>query len=155
MPSERIELVVIGRDGAAGKDFGTLSEAAAEACRQTVSHYERAGFSPPWISFLAREQLRWVGVCAFVSAPSAGRVEIAYHTFSGFEGRGVATAMARELITRARDADSAVAVVAKTLPESNASNAILRKLGFTLRGELDEPGQGMIWEWVLTQSSDH
>lgn len=39
-----------------------------------------------------------VGTCGFKSSPDQGRVEIAYFTFPDFEGRGLATAMAGELL---------------------------------------------------------
>ena len=87
---------------------------------------------------------RW---CAFTSAPSAGRVEIAYHTFPPFEGQGVATAMVSELLTRARQADPEIDLFAHTLPERNASTTILRKLGFEFLGEVTHPEEGAIWEW--------
>jgi [ribosomal protein S5]-alanine N-acetyltransferase len=67
--------------------------------------------------------------------------------FPPFEGRGVATAMVRELITRARQADPDVELFAHTLSARNAPNAILRKLGFQFVGERGDPEAGQIWEW--------
>jgi ribosomal-protein-alanine N-acetyltransferase len=142
--NRQLELIDIRADGAPKVDLGPLSDFAAEACARTAAHYEKAGFSPPWISFLARCDLQIVGICAFTAAPAASRVEIAYHTFPPFEGRGVATAMVRELITRARHADPDVELFAQTLAERNASNAILRKLGFQFVGERGDPEEGQI-----------
>jgi RimJ/RimL family protein N-acetyltransferase len=93
-----------------------------------------------------------VGICAFVAAPTAGRVEIAYHTFPPFEGRGFARAMLSELLTRARQADPDVELFAHTLATHNASNAVLRKLGFEFTRELSHPEEGAIWEWRLKSS---
>jgi [ribosomal protein S5]-alanine N-acetyltransferase len=147
MRVQHLHLVEIGADGVPGEDLGALSQFAADACAQTVAHYRKAGFSPPWISFFARCDSEIVGVCAFTSAPTAARVEIAYHTFPPFEGQGVATAMIRELLTRAGRADPEIELFAHTLPEHNASNAILRKLGFEFFGEVIHPEEGTIWEW--------
>jgi len=144
---QRLELIEIRADGAPKADLGPLSEFAADACARTAAHYKKAGFSPPWISFLARCDSQIVGVCAFTAAPTAGRIEVAYHTFPPFEGRGFATAMVNDLLTRARDADPNVEVFAHTLAEHKASNAILRKLGFEFVGEMNHPEEGVIWEW--------
>jgi ribosomal-protein-alanine N-acetyltransferase len=147
MRVQRLHLVEIGADGTPAQDLGVLSQFAADACAQTLAHYRKAGFSPPWISFLAKCESEIVGVCAFTSAPTAHRVEIAYHTFPPFERQGVATAMVSELLTRARRADPGVELFAHTLPEHNASNAILQKLGFQFFGEVTHPEEGAIWEW--------
>jgi RimJ/RimL family protein N-acetyltransferase len=144
---QQLHLVEIGADGVPAQDLGVLSRFVADACTQTLAHYRKAGFSPPWISFLARCESEIVGVCAFTSAPTAGRVEIAYHTFPPFEGQGVATAMVSELLTRARRVDPDVELFAHTLPGPNASNAILQKLGFQFFGEMTHPEEGTIWEW--------
>jgi ribosomal-protein-alanine N-acetyltransferase len=147
MRVEHLRLVEIGVDGTPAEDLGPLSQCATDACAQTVAHYRKAGFSPPWISFLAKCGSEIVGVCAFTSAPTAARVEIAYHTFPPFEGQGLATAMVRELLKRARQADPDVELFAHTLPEHNASNAILQKLRFQFFGEVTHPEEGAIWEW--------
>lgn len=53
-----------------------------------------------------------VGTCALKSAPVDGRVEIAYGTMPSFEGRGIATTMARELVQIARqDSEDATVFV--------------------------------------------
>jgi RimJ/RimL family protein N-acetyltransferase len=147
MRAQDLHFVEIGEDGAPAEELGVLSQFAVDACAQTVAHYRKAGFSPPWISFFAKCESEIVGICAFTSAPDAARVEIAYHTFPPFEGQGVATAMVRELLTRARQANPEVELFAHTLPEHNASNVILRKLGFEFFGEVTHPEQGAIWEW--------
>jgi RimJ/RimL family protein N-acetyltransferase len=143
----RVDLIEIGADGLPKEDLGPLPQVVDEACAKTAAHYSTAGFSPPWISFLARCNSELVGICAFIAAPRGGRVEIAYHTFPDFESRGVATAMVKELLTRARRADPDVELYAHTLTEENASTAILRNLGFAFVGAVDHPEEGAIWEW--------
>jgi [ribosomal protein S5]-alanine N-acetyltransferase len=142
-----LDLVEIGADGTPAQAPGALSEFATAACAQTAAHYKKAGFSPPWISFLATCDSQVVGICAFTAAPTGGRVEIAYHTFPPFEGRGAATAMVRELIIRAQRSDPHVELFAHTLAEQNASNTVLRKLGFEFVGQHRHPEEGEIWEW--------
>lgn len=80
-------------------------------------------------------------------------MEIAYHTFEEFEGRGLATQMARELVAIARRADPALMIVAQTLRETNASARILQKLGFTCAGSVHHPEDGEVLEWHLAPNA--
>ena len=66
--------------------------------------------------------------------------EIAYFTFPEFEGRGIATAMARELLDLAKTAEPGIVVTAQTLPQHNASTRILEKLDFARAGTAVGPG---------------
>ncbi|HEV2841490.1 MAG TPA: GNAT family N-acetyltransferase [Chthoniobacterales bacterium] len=95
-----------------------------------------------------------VGTCAFKAGPRAGQAEIAYFTFPPFEGQGIATAMAQALIEIARTADRTIELTARTLPEPNASNTILRKLGFQFCGPAADPEEGTVWEWRLSPIQD-
>jgi hypothetical protein len=79
-----IRLIGITREGAPAKGVAGLPEVALEACASTASLYQKAGFLPPWIGYLA--------LC---------------------------------------DSD--------VVPKRNASNAILRKLGFELSGQIIIP----------------
>ena len=76
-------------------------------------------------------------------------MEIAYHTFPEFEGQGVATAMARELVALALSQAPELVVAAQTLPEPNASHRILQKIGFRHVSTLEDPDEGEVWEWHL------
>ena len=115
----------------------------------TVSFYRRTGFVSPWVCYVATEEGVAVGVCGFKSPPVAGRVEIAYGTMSGHEGRGIATAMARELVRIGRQQDASLIVFAQTLPEESASTSVLKKVGFTFTGSVEHPEDGTVWEWEL------
>jgi [ribosomal protein S5]-alanine N-acetyltransferase len=119
----------------------------------TVRHFEKVGFVPPWIGYIAVENSVPVGTCAFKSPPVDGRVEIAYGTMPACEGRGIATAMARELVRIARQESESLTVFAQTLPDENASTTILKKLGFRLIGSVEHPEDGLVWEWELSADS--
>lgn len=144
-----IRLVQISDDGSPAERPNPLSEVAREACAATAALYGRVGFDPPWVGYLAVSGPDVVGTCAFKTAPRRGKAEIAYFTFPSFEGQGIATAMARALIEIARAADRTIELRAQTLPEPNASNTILRKLGFQFLGPVDVPDEGTVWEWRL------
>jgi ribosomal-protein-alanine N-acetyltransferase len=144
-----MELTAILRVGTPERPVHDLPASAPEVLAAMARLYETAGFVRPWIGYLALEGGVCVGTCAFKSAPRDGSVEIAYFSFLGNEGRGVATRMAAALIAIARRADPQVAIKAQTLPEENASTAVLRKLGFEQVGVVEHPEDGTVWEWRL------
>jgi ribosomal-protein-alanine N-acetyltransferase len=101
----------------------------------------------PWCAYLASDLDRVVGVCGFKGAPDReGRAEIAYMTFPAFEGRGYATAMAAAL-TAAAFRGGVRSVCAHTLAEENASNRLLRRVGYVFAGETIDPDDGRVWRW--------
>jgi RimJ/RimL family protein N-acetyltransferase len=61
---------------------------------------------------------------------------------------GIATAVVRELVERARRAGLR-AVTAHTLAEENASAKVLQRCGFTRIAELIDPDEGPVWRWEL------
>jgi ribosomal-protein-alanine N-acetyltransferase len=142
-----LRLMPIGREGEIAQAT-ELQPWAREVIAANVAHYERAGFTPPWVSYLAFEEARCVGVCAFKGRPVEGIVEIAYGTSPGEEGRGVATQMASALIEIAA-AFPGVTVTAQTLPQENASTRILTKLRFRRDGIAQDADVGEVWVWRL------
>jgi ribosomal-protein-alanine N-acetyltransferase len=142
-----IRLVQLAHGGVPAEDLGSLPEVAIEMCTATALLYRRVGFNPPWVGYLTLSGSEVLGTCSFTSRPKRGKVEIAYFTFPPFERRGFATAMAQALIELAGKADREIQVTARTLPVPNASNGILRKLGFEWFGVVEHPGEGKFWEW--------
>ena len=98
--------------------------------------------------FVHQDPRTLVGMGGFKGGPSReGVVEIGYAIAPAFQGRGLATEAARQMVERAF-ADPAVrAVDAHTLAEENPSTGILRKLGFARIGEQVDPDDGPIWHW--------
>lgn len=111
--------------------------------------YRQQGFVPPWIGYFAVLHGSCVGTCAFKSPPRQRRVELAYCTFPPYEGKGIATRMAGQLVALALASDEHMQVTAQTLPLANASTAILGNLGFHRVGEVQHPQDGLVWEWEL------
>jgi ribosomal-protein-alanine N-acetyltransferase len=104
--------------------------------------------SPDWFGHFAieGESQQLAGVCSLKGPPVEGTVEIAYFTFPGFEGRGIATAMARFVLERARALPGVTLVIAHTAPEHNASTRVLEKIGMRFAGEDEEDGVP-VWRW--------
>ncbi len=103
----------------------------------------------PWVCYLAVLGSKCVGTCGFTGPPKDGEVEIAYFTFPGNEGRGVATTMARRLVEIALEAKlPGLSVIAYTLPVKSASTCILEKMGFDHVGDIEHEEDGKVWKWV-------
>jgi ribosomal-protein-alanine N-acetyltransferase len=127
-----------------------VAEYLGPVAKATRTLYKKRAAEFPWIGYLARREAdaALVGTCAFATPPENSEAEIAYYTFPPYEGAGVGGAMARALIEIAREGDLD-AVTAKTLPQKNASNRILRRLGFDLEGPVMDEEDGEVWRWRL------
>ena len=114
--------------------------------------YERTNAMAPWIGYLARDESTndLVGSCSFIRRAHESSVEIAYFTFPAYEGRGIATEMAKGLLAIAQQEGTAQDLHAFTLPEENASTAVLRRLGFVQRGTAMDDEAGVVWRWELS-----
>jgi [ribosomal protein S5]-alanine N-acetyltransferase len=115
-----------------------------------IDNYSRAGYQPPWISYLAKENDRWVGTCAFKGPPASGRVEIAFFTFPGNEGNGVATRMVHQLIHTACRMVPQIQIYAHTWPAEVAPTIVLGKLGFRVIKKLNHHNGYHVREWELS-----
>lgn len=95
--------------------------------------YERR---PEFLGYLVveGESQEMVGTCSFQGPPEEGAVGIAFYTFPGFEGRGIATEMARFLVERAREDERVTVVVAETPPDAGAAARVLEKIGMRFAG---------------------
>ncbi len=149
-----LRLLPILPSGLPCDDVGPLPEIAQSVCSTTAVMYEVSGFAPPWVAYLAVLDGIVVGTCAFKTPPVDGRVEIAYFTFREYEGKGIATEMARELVRMAREAAPDIIIAAQTLPQPGASPAILHKLGFVLVGTVEHPDDGEVWEWQIAAAPE-
>jgi ribosomal-protein-alanine N-acetyltransferase len=155
------ELVSVAESGAAAfaerygvrvRAFETLRSMALVPSGVHLAKHPRAA---PFHLFLAVERAtsEALGTCGFTFAPADRAVEIAYGTLPPFEGRGVAKAMAAELVAIARGSGAVDLVYAHTLCEPNASTRVLKHLGFRLAGEIVHPEDGPVWRWELPLGS--
>jgi RimJ/RimL family protein N-acetyltransferase len=108
--------------------FGEQEATARDAVTQTLQLLARVPRAARWGGYLAADEEtgRIIGTCGFKHGPEEnGRVEIAYFTFPGQEGKGYATAMATELLHMALGSHEVREVIAHSRPEPNASTRIL------------------------------
>ena len=142
-----MHLVEISEEGSVSLASFAKNDVLESVISATVDLYGRRGFIRPWTGFLAVSDGVVVGTCGFAGPPANGEVEIAYFTFPEFEGHGVATEMARQLIERVRTSKCRLIAIAHTLPEENASTRILRRHGFRCLGVIHHPEDGPVWKW--------
>lgn len=144
-----LRLVQCDQNGEPVEHLGELTQVLKENCQSTAKLFASIGFAPPWVGYITVQDDRPVGGCAFVGRPKKGSVEIAYYTLEGHEGRGYASQAVARMIEMAWRFDPAVSLTAKTLPNENASTAILRRNGFQFAGETSDDDIGLAWAWVL------
>lgn len=129
------------------RDACGQDDVVAQTVQATLDLYDRKGFVLPWVGYLAEKDARIVGSCGFAGPPMNGEAEIAYFTFPGNEGKGIATEMAALLMREARRTAATEVFIAHTLPVEGPSTTILRKLGFECPGVIEHPEDGPVWKW--------
>ncbi len=102
--------------------------------------------------FISEDPPRIVGWGGFKGPPADGVVELGYEIAEGLRGQGLATAAAEAMLTEAFAHEDVTTVIAHTLPERNASNRILEKLGFRNDGVRYERGEA-VWRFVRPRSA--
>ena len=113
----------------------------------TIDFYKKVGFVPPWIGYYVQKNGILVGAAAFKGPPIKETVEIAYGTFDQYRNQGFATAICKALVELSLATDPSIKITARTLREENYSTRILQKNGFILSGVVEDPEDGLVWEW--------
>jgi len=101
-----------------------------------------------WLAVLEDENLL-VGQCGYKGPPNDGMVEFGYAVIPSCRGIGLATEIAAVLIDHAFSFPEITHVIAHTLAEENASVKVLRKCGLQFVSEINDPEDGLIWQWRL------
>jgi [ribosomal protein S5]-alanine N-acetyltransferase len=105
-----------------------------------------------WYAWLAVEPVSGtiIGDGGFHGPPDdVGIAEIGYSIMAAWQGRGFATELAIALIGWAFADPVVTAIRAETLAGNEPSQAILRRIGFAVAGEYDDPADGPVIRWLL------
>lgn len=108
-----------------------------------------------WLSYLPilKKTNTLIGSCGYKGKPDEnGVVEIGYEVAERFQNNGLATEIAESLAAYAFKQNGVRKVLAHTLPEMNASVAVLQKNGFIKTAEIEDEEDGNIWRWELSKS---
>ncbi|RYF30317.1 MAG: N-acetyltransferase [Comamonadaceae bacterium] len=117
---------------------------------------EDTGASELWPSyfFVCPSESVLVGNGGFAAPPNnAGEVEIGYEIAPAYQNKGYGTAAAGALSELAFSRPTVNAIVAHTLAQENASNAVLRKIGMSMVAELPNPEVGKVWKWSVRRAT--
>jgi len=101
--------------------------------------------------FVTDEPIELVGWGGFKGSPRDGVVELGYEIAASHQGRGFATAVTRAMVAEAFDAADVTSVIAHTLPEKNASNRVLEKVGFAFDRSVQDDDE-TVWRFALAVS---
>lgn len=128
--------------------FEAAREAMVQAGDYLIEHPEAADWWTYW--FVHPQDATLIGLGGFKGAPDDSAVEIGYALAPSYRGRGLATEAGEAMIGFARADGQVDRVLAHTMPEANASTAVLTRLGFAHRGTVIDPEDGELWRWSLT-----
>jgi len=134
-------------------------EAMDAAARKEISadwwaKFEKSSMQDPWVhgfSLLLPDGTN-VGIGGFKGPPKDGMVEIAYAVLPEHQGKGYATAGAREMVDYAFRSADVSRVIAHTLPEGAASQRVLQKAGFRRTGAVVDPEDGLVWRFEVSRA---
>jgi [ribosomal protein S5]-alanine N-acetyltransferase len=89
-----------------------------------------------------------IGSCGYKGKPDEkGMIEIGYEIKKEYHNKGLATETAKALIDHAFKNGKVKIAQAHTLPEKNASVNVLKKCGMIFIKEVNDPEDGLIWQW--------
>ena len=133
-------------------DISQTFDFAKQVAIQSLEFQKRVSAIPPWTGYFGvdSEKNLVFGCAGFKGNPDdQHQVEIAYATFAPFENLGYATSIAKSMVDISRESEQVKKVCAHTLPERNASCRVLEKNGFTFKGEVEDPEDGIVWRWLF------
>ena len=156
-PATREQLAAFERDGEAGllRELGCEAadgwagphalEAIAISGAFLDAHPEAADW---WMHFFFdATDGTLIGLGGYKGAPADGALEIGYEFAPALRGAGRATEAAKGMVAHAFAQPDVDHVIAHTLPNENASTAVLRKVGFRFDAEIVDPDDGPVWRW--------
>lgn len=106
-----------------------------------------------WGTHLVFDNRALIGLAGWKGEPVDGVAELGYAIAPARQGQGHATAVVRELITRAQHQGLRQAR-AHTLATDSPSTSVLHRCGFTKTGEVLDPEVGAVWRWERDLSAD-
>jgi [ribosomal protein S5]-alanine N-acetyltransferase len=147
-----VELVPINERLEDNEEFINNSS-CQEILKMSVDFYKVVGFNPPWICYFVKKNGMLIGSGGIKGKPKNETIEIGYGTFEEYRHQGIGTEICKELIDISLKEDPNVRITARTLPEMNHSAKILAKNNFIFIGTVQDPEDGLVWEWEYKTSS--
>lgn len=122
-----------------------------------VALYAKAGEKATWRAFLARERTtrEVIGVCSLKHTAHSGEIEIGWHVFPPYQGRGYGKGLAMLLVDHAFGDRGVACLATHTAPDEARAARILRELDFTRTGDVFSAAEGHLWRWTLGRDQRH
>jgi RimJ/RimL family protein N-acetyltransferase len=139
---------VLGHEVAVG--WATFAEALEPARDALVANPDGALWGTRL--FVSGDPPVLVGWGGFKGAPNDGVIELGYEIAESHRGRGLATEAVRAMLVEAFADPTVTAAIAHTLPQRNASNRVLEKVGFQFDGD-DAEDADTVWRFRLDRPS--
>jgi RimJ/RimL family protein N-acetyltransferase len=127
-----------------------------ESLDHSIQQLQSIQFTPPWISYAIVRPVDpvYIGQCGFKGYPDKGGcVEIGYEVAKEFRLQGYAHEVIRCLIREAFRHPEINTILAHTLPLKNESNHLLIKNHFVFQKEIEDPDDGLVWQWILKRAA--
>ncbi|NJN33233.1 MAG: GNAT family N-acetyltransferase [Saprospiraceae bacterium] len=152
----RNDMTLLGRllDIETPKTWTTFDD-MNEALPSILQTYRLNGST--WGGYFIIEKMdrQLLGTCGFKGSPDSGEekgiVEIGYEIHTDYRLRGLATEVARCLVTFAFQDARVNIVCAHTLADTTPSVSVLKKIGFRFAGQFFNPDDGDIWRWEVVR----
>lgn len=161
LPTTRLKFIVVNNEMMAllSKDIAEFTKKYGLEVPQNWPMFPEAfqvremdpALNAPWTGYLFADfkGTKIIGNGGFVNKPDAnGTIEIGYEIAPNFQNQGFATEAVGEMISFALS-NNATKIIAHTLANKNASNAVLLKSGFEFDCELNDDEVGKIWRFEL------
>jgi [ribosomal protein S5]-alanine N-acetyltransferase len=150
-----LDAAVAGDDALAsalGHDVVAGWATFTDALPRTRDALAAAPSETPWGPrlFVSGEPPELVGWGGFKGPPKDGVVECGYEIAESRRERGLATAAVRAMVAEAFADGRVGRVIAHTLPERNASNRVLEKVGFQFDAQVGA-ADASVWRFTLTR----
>ena len=130
--------------------------AANEAINSLYSIFKSLGGDVRWGSYfiVCKTENTLIGTCCFKGTPDSNNsVEIGYEINEAYQNKGFATEVSTALI-RYAFSQNVSAIKAHTLAHENASVSVLKKCNFIFASEINDPEDGLVWEWILVKGKN-
>jgi RimJ/RimL family protein N-acetyltransferase len=128
-------------------------EIRAQMSPQWLALLQASASEDPWVHGfnIANDAGEIVGMASYKGPPVDGMVEIAYAVNPEHQGKGYATAAARDLAAYAFGTGRVQVVRAHTVPDGIASQRALLKAGLAKVGEVVDPEDGLVWRFEVVR----
>ncbi len=153
---EMLELAILGNQQLSDYIRATVpenwTEFGARALQHSLDKLKASENEKNWWSYLPihKADNMLIGLCGYKGQPNEnGMVEFGYEIKADYRNKGLATELAKALVSNAFDFEEVKFMQAHTLGEINASTQVLLKCGFQKIDEIPNKELGILWKWQL------